>query len=215
MTLQETKLAIWTHKKVNRNPIDLQVYADRAKVRLPITQQAEADKLLKLLNKGNKKNLYVPDTSHDRYKAAKLQYETGKFPNWVKDGHHVIPERLKEDTNGLTNFIVNFLTWSGHFANRTGNEGRVLSNGIRIPSASKNGMQDLDCNLKHSQHHFGIPWKIEVKAMKDTHKEHQKKFGKAVGATGAHYSVVRNSVDFLAQYDKLMMGDVGQLEMFK
>jgi hypothetical protein len=34
MTLLETKQAIWNHKKVHRNPVDLQVWAD--KISLPL-----------------------------------------------------------------------------------------------------------------------------------------------------------------------------------
>lgn len=219
MTLLEIKTAIWNHRKIHRNPIDLQVWADKAKVRLPINNPVEAEKLLKLLNKGSKKTaVKVSDEAHRRYCAAKLAYETIKFPNWVKDGNHLVPERLSESTNDLTTFIVDFLQWSGHFANRTGNEGRVIKNKagkqIRIASSSKNGMQDIDSNLKHSEHKFGIPWKIEVKAGKDTHKEHQKEFGKLVLNTGGHYSVVRNADDFLDQYDQLMIGNIVQNTIF-
>lgn len=215
MTLSSIKQEIWNHKKVNRNEVNVQVYADKAQVRLPITQVHEAEKLLKLLNKGNKApKQRVSDEVYKRYRDAKYQYECTKFPNWIKNGHFIEPDRPTEDTNGLTTFIIELLTWEGHFANRTGNEGRVLKNGTRIPSASKNGMQDIDCNLKHSQHQFGIPWKIEVKANKDTHKEHQKRYGAAVAATGGHYSVVRTSTDFLEQYDKLMIGNVKQSSIF-
>jgi hypothetical protein len=215
MTLTSIKQSIWCHKKINRNPVNVQVYADKAKVRLPITQVHEAEKLLKLLNKGAKKpKRKATDEVYQRYRAAKLAYETVKYPNWIRSGHFIEPDMPTEDTNGLTGFILEFLLWSGHFANRTGNEGRVLKDGTRIPSGSKKGMQDIDTNLKHSQHKFGIPWKIEVKAGNDTHKEHQKEYGRKVSSTGGHYSVVKSCSDFLEQYDKLMLGDVVQSSIF-
>lgn len=212
--LHSTKLEIWLHKKVGKNPVLLQSYADKAGVRLPITQVEQAERLLKLLNKAARKKVYVDDTAYKRYRDAKYAYEAIKFPRWIKDGHFIEPDRPTEDTNGLTGFIVDFLTWEGHFANRTGNEGRVLKDGTRIPSSSKKGMQDVDSNLKHSAHQFGIPWKIEVKAGKDTHKQHQKDYGALVAKTGGVYSVVHNATDLLQQYDSLMVGNCKQSSIF-
>lgn len=194
--------------------VNLQSEADRHGVLLPINEATRAQEFLDKLNKKKRKLAYVSDAAFKRYRDAKLAYETVKFPNWIRDGHFNEPDRPKEDTNGLTGFCIDFLTWSGHFANRTGNEGRVLKDGTRIKSSSKLGMQDIDSNLKHSAHRFGIPWKIEIKAGKDTHKDHQKEYGKQVAVTGGVYSVVRNADDLLDQYDKLMVGNVEQSSIF-
>jgi len=40
---------------------------------------------------------------------------------------------------------------------------------------------------------------------RDTHKEHQKEFGKIVQKTGGVYSVVRDAEDFFSQLDKLLL----------
>ncbi len=217
--LQTIKTEIWLHKKIRKCPISLQVAADKCAVRLPITQIHEAEKLLKHLNKGKRKPTAVSDQAFKRYRDAKYSHQSAHFPGWVSDGHFIEPERPSIGSAGdLQNFIQDFLTWSGHFANRTGNEGRVIIDKTgkpkRIPSSSKNGMQDIDTNLTHSQHKFGIPWKIEVKFGKDTHKDHQKDFGATVQKTGGVYSVVRNVEDFLQQYNKLMIGDVKQIGIF-
>lgn len=174
-------------------------------------------KVCRILKPPKKKVPVSPDHLL-RLREAKLKYETKEFPNWVADGHFLEPTPSDPNsTNGLTGWIVDYLTWSGHFANRTGNEGRVIKkNGkdIRISSSSKNGMQDIDTNLTHSAHKFGIPWKIEVKAGADTHKKKQIAFGEQVSKTGAVYSVVRNVEDFFEQYDRLMQGNNEQLTIF-
>lgn len=151
----------------------------------------------------------VDPTHYERYNAAKRAYQSQEFPNWVKDGHYIEAEMPDTSTsNGLTSFIIDFLTWSGHFANRTGNEGRVIvtedKEVKRIKSSSKNGMQDIDTNLKHPNHPFGIPWKIEIKVGRDKHWTHQIAFGELVKQTGGVYSVVRDPEDFFFQYDELM-----------
>lgn len=153
-----------------------------------------------------------PTLSEDhiqRYRDAKYKHEAEQYPHWIKDGHFIEPDIPNTATgNGLTEFIVKFLNWSGHFANRTSNEGRVIidkdGKPKRIPSSSKNGMQDIDANLKHPDHPFGIPWKIEVKANRDTIKKHQIEFGEQVKKTGGVFSVVRSVEDFFSQYDRLI-----------
>jgi hypothetical protein len=143
-----------------------------------------------------------------RYIDAHRSFQDREYPNAVKDhGYLVTDIPNTAEANGLTKFVVQFLTWSGHFANRTGNEGRVIKDKDgetkRIKSSSINGMQDIDTNIKHPLHPYGIPWKIEIKVGRDTHKDHQKDFGKLVSKTGGKYSVVRSVEDFFSQYDAL------------
>lgn len=153
--------------------------------------------------------LQLSDDHKQRYIRAYLDFQAREFPNWVKDGHALEPDIPDTGTaNGLTNWICKYLFWTGHFANRTGNEGRVIEKdgkSIRIKSSSINGMQDIDCNLKHPAHQYGIPWKIEVKVKRDVHQEHQKDFGKRVNKTGGVYSVVRSVDDFFNQLENLLI----------
>jgi len=213
MTLATIKLSIWNHKKVKQNLVDLQIYADKAGVTLPIGSIAEAEKLLKQLDskKKVKNNIETPKHIIQRYQQAHKDHFASTYPGAFRDGHYPGMEPKWPDvgtSNGLTRMIVNYLIWSGHFANRTGNEGRVIikdAKPVRIPSSGKNGMQDIDTNIKHPQHPFGIPWKIEIKVGRDTHKDHQKEFGKIVQKTGGVYSVVRDAEDFFSQLDKLLL----------
>jgi hypothetical protein len=218
--LLDIKNQIWHHRSIRRNVVDLQVAADKAGVRLPITDIREAEKLLASLdNKVKRKKSTIDPAAIARYNAAHHSWFQTQYPACYKDGHYITP--LMPDTgtsNGLTRFIVQLLTWCGHFANRTGNEGRVIikdGDPIRIPSSSKKGMQDIDCNLKHPQHQFGIPWKIEIKIGKDTHKQKQKEFGAKVSNTGGVYSVVKTVEDFFEQLDKLLLVIPQQKSIFE
>jgi hypothetical protein len=165
------------------------------------------------------------------YQQAHEQWFQSEYPNAYKDGHYCAPKYPDAKTaNGITKVITDYLFWTGHFANRTNNmgvaikkqrpkmnifSGKVenLENGVEYrKSSSMNGMQDIDVNLKHPNHIYGIPWKIEIKVGKDTHKDHQKKFGKKVAKTGAHYSVVRTPEDFFTQLNHLLHGELAIVE---
>lgn len=190
------------------NFINLAVAKQKAGITM-ITTVADAEKVLNILTKKRKVTPPVPAHVRDRYTEAHRLYVQRTTPEAYKD--HGCPEvqfPKVGTSNGLTTYIVNFLTWTGHFANRTGNEGRVImkeGKATRIHSSSKKGMQDIDSNLKHPRHEFGIPWKIEIKVGADYLKDKQIEYGKLVSSTGAIYSVVRDPVDFLSQLDKLLL----------
>jgi hypothetical protein len=206
-TLQALKQQIW--QIAGQDLGKVQAAADKASVKLPVASVGDAEKILRKMRKPAKRKVMVSEEAFRRLREAKLAYQTIEYPHWVRDGHFIEPDKPDNSTaNGIQNYIIDFLTWSGHFANRTGNEGRVImvdGKPKRIPSSSKNGMQDIDTNLKHPDHPFGIPWKIEVKAPGDTHKKHQIGYGELVQKTGGVYSVVWSIEDFLRQYDKLMV----------
>lgn len=187
----------------------------KAGIKLTEGSQPYYEALLRKVQEATKpikrKRKYPPisEEAKIRYRDAKWSWYDKNLRVIIDDGHFIEPDKFPDNSaNGITNYIEDFLGWSGHFANRTGNEGRVIikdGEPLRIPSASKNGMQDIDINLKHPAHPFGIPWKCEVKAEGDTVKKHQEKFGKKVVKTGGHYSVVRSVDDFLMQFDQLMV----------
>lgn len=182
-------------------------------------QQVQLQVAILVAGKPKRRRIKRADTTPPeliaRYRKAYDDYQARKFPNWVKDGHALQATWPDVTTSGgLQDMIITFLTWTGHFANRTSNEGRVIikdGKPIRIPSSQRNGMQDIDTNLKHPAHEYGIPWKIEIKVGADTHKDHQKDYGKLVQQTGGVYSVVRDAVDFFSQLDRLL---VVQKELF-
>lgn len=170
-------------------------------------------------------NEYDKKSMQQRYQQAHLRWSQQETPNVVKDGFYLPPKYPAIHTsNGITDLVMNYLKWMGHFSNRTNNIGRsrakvaprfslatgkieqIVTGTIYIKSTSKKGMQDIDANLKHPSHSYGIPWKIEVKcrATRDTQKDEQIAYAAKVEATGAVYSLVRDDVDFFSQYDGLM-----------
>ncbi len=166
--------------------------------------------IMQPVKKKAKPKTQLSDEQKKLYRDAKYNYHSKEFPNWVKDGHFIEPDYPDVGTSsGLQRFIIDFLTWNEHFANRTGNEGRVIKNkagkDIRIPSSSKKGMQDIDANLKHPEHQFGIPWKIEIKIGADKQSDKQQRFESEVIKTGGVYSIVTSTTDFLLQYERLML----------
>lgn len=172
--------------------------------------------------------------SKDRYRKAKWDYELNKFFHWVNDKHFIEPDYPDCGTKkGLDDFICNFLKWNGHFENPTNNKGFPVDktapkmnihtgNVEQVVTGEKQwrrsgankGMQDIDCNLNHPDHEWGIAWKIETKTATDYQSKDQKKFEAKVKATSGHYSIVKSAEDFLAQYDQLMVRKVKQKELF-
>lgn len=166
----------------------------------------------------------TPLSPRARYNQAHYDYQCRMFPSVVKDGHYTPPVFPKLHTDkGFKDFIANFLKWSGHFANITHNKGwakektapkyNLLTGTVQQVltgkkqwnfSSGTNGMQDVDANLKHPNHKFGIPWKIECKTPNDWTKDNQIEYGDMVMQTGAIWSVVKSAEDFFAQYDKIM-----------
>lgn len=168
---------------------------------------------------------YSQQAMKQRYEQAHLRYYQDNYPSVCKDGHYPgIKYPDTKRTNGLQDLIINYLTWMGHFANRTNNKGtarpkfaprynlssgkveQIVTGTQYLKSTSKKGMQDIDCNLKHHAHPYGIPWKIEVKNRhtRDKASTEQDAYAVKVQATGGVYSRVVDDVSFFEQYDGLM-----------
>lgn len=197
MTLSSLKLSIWNHKKVNRNEVNVQVYADKAQVRLPITQVHEAEKLLKLLNKGNKApKQRVSDEVYQRYRDAKYQYECTKFPNWIKNGHFIEPDRPECSTaNGLQKFIQEHATWMGCHANRINTVGRKVGDKW-ITGTTKKGTADLSLIVSGRSIH------LEIKAGKDKPSPAQLKQQQQVRAAQGVYEFIHTPEEYFAVFDR-------------
>lgn len=158
-----------------------------------------------------------------RFIKAYHDWQAREHPVWVESGHTMDPIIPSVGTDkGLKEFIRDFLLWSGHFANITDNKGtkhvttapkadlngnihQVVTGSKWHRSTMANGTQDIDSNLKHPDHPYGIPWKIEAKTRNDKSRAHQSKFGKVVQRTGGVWSEVWGVEDFFLQYDRLMI----------
>lgn len=197
MTLSSLKQEIWHHAKVNRNVVVLQTYADKAQVRLPITQVHEAEKLLKLLNKGNKApKQRVSDAVYKRYRDAKYAYEEINYPNWINKGHFIEPDRPECSTaNGLQNFIQEHATWMGCHANRINTVGRKVGDKW-ITGTTKKGTADVALIISGRSVH------LEIKAGKDKPSPAQLKQQQQVRAAQGVYEFIRTPEEYFAVFDR-------------
>lgn len=194
MTLPELKQTIWT--KVNRSMIDLQVAADKAGVKLPVTSIAEAEKLLKSLEpKPKKPKLKLSPEHTERYRAAYREYQRVNFPNWHKDRHTI--EANIPDTgtaNGLTTFICNYITWCGYRATRINVQGRQV-NDQWIKSSTRKGTADISATIR------GKSLQIEIKINRDKPSPAQLKEQERERRAGGEYVFIKTVDEFFKVYD--------------
>lgn len=196
MTLPEIKSLIWNHRKVHRNPVDLQLAADRAGVRLPITQIHEAEKLLKSLNPRIKRTVRLTKDQYKRYRDAKYNYQLQTSRMWVIDGHFVEPENpVISTSNGLTRFITDYATWMGCHANRINTSGRQV-NGKWITGTTKKGTADISMIICGRSIH------LEIKAGNDKPSEAQLKQQEQIRRAGGVYEFVHNIEEYFLIFDR-------------
>jgi hypothetical protein len=116
-------------------------------------------------------------------------------------------------TNGLTKCVVDFLNYSGHFAERINNTGRFIAGtrideghakfqtqGKWIKGTGVNGRADISAKIKLPQHQFAIPVEIEIKYAKDRMSDAQREYQSAMFDVGAVYIVVRDFDMFMDWY---------------
>jgi hypothetical protein len=133
------------------------------------------------------------------------------------------PERYLPDykntdnsTNGLTRCVVDFLNYSGHFAERISNTGRYIAGetidgvngkfttqGKFIKGNGVNGRADISAKIKLPSMRYAIPVEIEIKFAKDRMSAKQKEYQTKMDNVGAEYWVVRTFDDFIIQYNTL------------
>lgn len=127
-------------------------------------------------------------TYRDHYNAAHRSWFAKKYPQAMADGFYCPPKMPKVATaNGLTQFIVNYLDWSGWHANRISSAGRFIpgankyDGGMFIPSTTKKGTADISSIIQGR----AIMW--EVKVGKDRASDTQLKMQANVRAAGGEY----------------------------
>ena len=112
--------------------------------------------------------------------------------------------------NGLTKCIIDFLTFSGHQAERINCTGRPIDNTKIItdvlgdmrrigsvkwlPTSGQKGTSDISATI------WGRSVKIEVK-MKDRQSEAQKKYQEQIERAGGLYWIVRSFAEFMNYYN--------------
>jgi hypothetical protein len=136
--------------------------------------------------------------------AHKAMFQV-KYPEAWRSGFYTPPKFPKVATaNGLTNFITNYLTWSGMYANRISSAGRWLANGNKwegsgqfIPSTTSKGTADIHAIIK------GRHVSIEVKIGKDKMSEHQHKEKAKIEAAGGLYWVISHPDELIKNIETL------------
>lgn len=144
---------------------------------------------------------------------AKQHKDNPSFPiKYLTDYKH-----SDNSTNGLTKCVVDFLNYSGHFAERINSTGRFLpgvkidegyakyqTNGKYIKGTGTNGTSDISAKIKLPNYKFAIPVSIEIKFKKDRQSEVQKKYEDNMNKVGAVYIIVRTFDDFMDWYNEFI-----------
>ena len=153
-----------------------------------------------------------PMTSRERYIAAHRHYQSIQYPSAFKNFGPIstnVPDVRK--ANGLTQFVVNFLIWSGHRATRISSAGRVIDapqkqqSGISlmtkkfIPGPTRKGSADISSTISGRS----VMW--EIKAGRDNPSEHQLREQALEIKAGGLYFFTHTPDEFFEQYDSIVV----------
>jgi hypothetical protein len=147
-------------------------------------------------------------TYKQRYQAAHEHWFKIQYPHAYKDGFYLDSKLPKVDSsNGLTTYIINFLTWYGHRATRINVSGRLIEGkekqpsgvtlGVKkwIPSSTRKGTADISATIK------GRSVMIEIKVGADKAREAQIDEQIRERKAGGIYEFIKTPDEFLALYD--------------
>ena len=144
-------------------------------------------------------------------KQMKLDHIKAQSPAFfgLSGGYKMKINPYKEDTaNGLTRAIIDWLTFSGWYANRINVQGQVRKETVQLiqgnsmekihytPSTTNRGTSDINAIID------GKHWSIEVKIGKDRMSMHQLKEMERVTKAGGKYIIARDMPSFLETYNK-------------
>lgn len=141
----------------------------------------------------------TPKSARKILNAAHFKYLCGKSTMPLVDLESIANKKVRKlkTTNGITNAIIDYITYVGGFANRINSTGRKIKTKndreIYIPGTTKRGTPDIDVVFK------GLAIKIEVKNVntKDTISKDQDKVRAQLQAAGALYFVAPTFEAFL------------------
>jgi len=146
----------------------------------------------------------------EKLRQLKLAKTREMYPN-VPEIALPKTEYNDRSANGLTRCVLDYLLLSGHFCERTGNEGRVIDGRKtytdvigrqktigtvkRIKSSGTKGTSDLKAVIN------GRMVAIEIKYGADRQSQHQKDYQAMVEKAGGTYWIVKNFEQFLNLYE--------------
>lgn len=151
-------------------------------------------------------------THKGRYLKAHADNFIIQYPACWRDGHYSNPVIPKVATsNGLTQFCINFLMWSGHRATRVAASGRLINSpqkqasGISlmtkkwIKGSTRSGSADISATV------FGRSVMIEIKVGNDRPSENQLREQAIERKAGGIYEFVHNVQEFFDLYDRIVL----------
>lgn len=148
------------------------------------------------------------------HKLSLIAFERSKekYP-LLPDYARVTPKYTDKTANGLTKCIIDFLSFEGHWAERTGNEGRVIDNRKtvtnvlgqrktigdikRIPSSGARGTSDIKAVIN------GRFVAIEVKIGDDRQSDAQKAYQQKIEQANGLYLIAKDFESFVNKYNEL------------
>jgi hypothetical protein len=147
----------------------------------------------------------------ERYLQAHENYFKEQYPNAYRNGHYT-PAKMPvvAKANGLTIFIINYLTWQGFRATRINVSGRlvdsvektasgaVLSTKKWMRSTTRKGTADISATIN------GRSVMLEIKIGKDRPSEHQLLEQQRERKAGGIYEFCVSPEDFFEIYDKVV-----------
>jgi|SRR5580692_1743469 hypothetical protein len=146
-------------------------------------------------------------TWREEYKRLYKEHITRKYPSFPPIEPKIPTDRT---ANGLTQLIIKFLAWKGHYANRISTQGQARADGGRIKwttSHTKRGTPDITAIIS------GRSVWIEVKVGKDHLSDAQVKQQSDIQEAGGIYYVARDMQSFYQWYywfivtDKKLLDD--------
>lgn len=138
-----------------------------------------------------------------RYNTAHYNYTLQRTPNVVRDGFYTGPTLPKVATaNGLTQFICNFINWSGYRATRINTMGRMVG-GRWIHSTTRKGTADISATIR-DKNGIGRSLMIEIKIGSDKASVHQLEEQKKERQAGGIYEFVSTPEQFFELFDKIL-----------
>ena len=143
------------------------------------------------------------NTWKQRYEAAYQADYRRKYPAaFAAQGYIKTTYPDTSKSNGLTMAIIKFLLWSGHNADRTGTQGRMIrvkGEYKRIPSANRKGTADISATIK------GRACKFEIKVGADKPSPEQLREQELERSAGGQYEIIHNMGEFFLWYDGFLL----------
>lgn len=146
--------------------------------------------------------MILTPASRDRYADAHRRNQDKQYPATVASHGYLkpnFPDTRK--ANGLTRFILYYLTWMGHRATRITSAGRMIGKGNQqryIPGTTRKGAADISATIN------GRSCMFEVKVGQDKPSIEQLREQQLERKAGGIYEFIRDPDEFFLFYDLII-----------